>query len=427
VNEITAPSRRVRPAFMRGSAIAVALLLPILVHSVWGYIETRRLNRAIQSIQAKGEPVQLRSEAPVGEAATAARFYRAAAALASPSSPDQRALFAQVNDAERTGEWPDDALSQLRVIVGSHEEMLSFVDRAADMPFEDFGPGTTHSLFAAHLISAIRLSLLRAVVKSYDGDGDGAARSLYSGVRGARWFNRERTWYVLYSVWFTSAVKVTLERSRASEAELERLARALAEPDNDDVLRQTFLTERAGIMREDSMSDRWLIGSRAAPAFVVDRPWHTRQFNRQLAWYAEVLDVVDLPWPARIDAIDRVDYFNLDVQLTREWMKKSVERVVSSLAIVRSVRTAVAVERFQRAHAGQLPASLSELVPSYLPSAPVDPFTGQPIRFSASADAYVVYSAGLNRTDNGGDVAIPLARGSDLGIRVRFVDRERRR
>ena len=54
VNEITAPSRRVRPAFMRGSAIAVALLLPILVHSVWGYIETRRLNRAIQSIQAKG-------------------------------------------------------------------------------------------------------------------------------------------------------------------------------------------------------------------------------------------------------------------------------------------------------------------------------------------------------------------------------------
>ena len=427
MNEITALSRRVRPAFMRGSAIAVALLLPILVHSVWGYIETRRLNRAIQSIQAKGEPVQLRSEVPVGEAATAARFYRAAAALASPSSPDQRALFARINDAERMGEWPDDALSQLRVIVGSQEEMLSFVDRAADLPFEDFGPGTTHTLFAAHLISAVRLSLLRAVVKAYDGDGDGAARSLYSGVRAGRWFSRSGPWYVPYWLWVAPAVTVTLERSRASDAELEHLARALADSDNDDVLRHAFLEMRAGIIRDDSMSNRWVIGSRAAPAFVVDKPWQTRQFNRQLAWYAEVLDAVDMPWPARIDAIERVDYFNLDVQLTREWMKKSVERVVSSLAMVRSIRTAVAVERFQRAHEGQLPASLSDMVPLYLPSAPVDPFTGQPIRFSGSTDAYVAYSAGLNRTDDGGDVSAQWARGSDLGVRVRAVDQEKRR
>jgi hypothetical protein len=427
VNEITAPSRRVRPAFMRGSAIAVALLLPILVHSVWGYIETRRLDRAIQSIQAKGEPVQLRSEVPLGDASTAARFYRAAAALASHPSPDQRGRFARINDAERTGEWPDDALSQLRVIVGSHEEMLSFVDRAADMPFEDFGPGTTHSYFAADLINAIRLSLLRAVVKAYDGDGDGAARSLYSGVRAGRWFSRSGPWYVPYSLWVAPAVTVTLERSRASDAELERLARALADSDNDDVLRQAFLMMRAGIIREDSISNRWVIGSRAAPAFVVDKPWQTRQFNRQLAWYAEVLDAVDMPWPARIDAIDRVDYFNLDGPFTRERMKKYVENVVSPLAMVRSFRTAVAVERFQHAHAGQLPASLSDMVPSYLPSTPVDPFTGQPIRFSASTDAYVVYSAGLNRTDDDGDVAMQWARGSDLGIRVRYVDRERRR
>ena len=116
-----------------------------------------------------------------------------------------------------------------------------------------------------------------------------------------------RAMVVPYSLWVTSAVTVTLERSRASDAELERLARALAESDNDDVLRQAFLMMRAGIIREDSISNRWVIGSRAAPAFVVDKPWQTRQFNRQLAWYAEVLDAVDMPWPARIDAIDRVD------------------------------------------------------------------------------------------------------------------------
>jgi hypothetical protein len=180
-------------------------------------------------------------------------------------------------------------------------------------------------------------------------------------------------------------------------------------------------------MGEDWMSNRWLIGSSAAPAFVVDRPWRTRQFNRQLAWYAEVLDVLDLPWPERIDAIDRVDYFSLDVPLTWERMKKSIENIVSSLAMVRSFRTAVAIERFLRAREGLLPASLSDLVPLYLPSAPVDPFTGQPMRFSASTDAYVVYSVGVNRTDDGGDVATQTAGGSDLGIRVRSLNREGRR
>ena len=305
--------------------------------------------------------------------------------------------------------------------------MLSFVDRAADLPFEDFGPGMSYNYLAPDLTHAIRIALLRAVVKAFDGDGDGAARSLYSAVRAGRWFGRDGRWWIPYLLWSTTAVQITLERSRAGDAELERLARALAESDDDNILRQAFLRMRAGMLLREGSDNRWLIGSRAAPLFVVDKPWRTHQLNRQLAWYAGVLEAVDAPWPDRIDAIDRIEYFNLDVPFTREAMQQYVQSAVGPLAMFRGLRIAVAVERFQRGRAEQLPVNLSDMVPSYLTAAPVDPFTGQPLRYVRIPDGFVAYSAGLNRTDDGGDVAAQWGRGSDLGVRVRSVDQEKGR
>ena len=80
---------------------------------------------------------------------------------------------------------------------------------------------------------------------------------------------------------------------------------------------------------------------------------------------------------------------------------------VASMEAVNQVRqlvarTALAVERWRLAHAGGLPATLAELVPTYLPSVPVDPFDDQPIRFKRLPQGYVVYSVGPDGADNGG-------------------------
>jgi hypothetical protein len=64
--------------------------------------------------------------------------------------------------------------------------------------------------------------------------------------------------------------------------------------------------------------------------------------------------------------------------------------------------TALAVERWRLAHEGRLPENLAELVPSYLPAVPADPFGDQPIRFKHLPQGFVVYSVGLDGTDNGG-------------------------
>jgi hypothetical protein len=93
-------------------------------------------------------------------------------------------------------------------------------------------------------------------------------------------------------------------------------------------------------------------------------------------------------------------------RIGREAMSRSWSGMVkahcSSMARMESARTAFAIERFRLAHQQALPNSLAELVPSYLPAVPRDPFDHQPLRFKKLPRGYVVYSVGPDGVDNGG-------------------------
>jgi hypothetical protein len=65
----------------------------------------------------------------------------------------------------------------------------------------------------------------------------------------------------------------------------------------------------------------------------------------------------------------------------------------------------IALERYRLAH-GTYPATLAELVPVYLPSIPLDPWDGKPIKYlppDASRPTPILYSVGENQIDNLGD------------------------
>lgn len=73
--------------------------------------------------------------------------------------------------------------------------------------------------------------------------------------------------------------------------------------------------------------------------------------------------------------------------------------------------TAIAVELFRRQH-GHVPQSLQELVPAFLPSAPVDRWTGRSLRYLPQGNAAfpghpLLYSVGADRLDDGGIVGTP--------------------
>lgn len=64
---------------------------------------------------------------------------------------------------------------------------------------------------------------------------------------------------------------------------------------------------------------------------------------------------------------------------------------------------ACAIESYHRAHHAW-PADLSTLVPALLPSLPVDPFDGKPLRYKVSADGPLLYSIGVDQVDGGGQL-----------------------
>jgi len=93
-------------------------------------------------------------------------------------------------------------------------------------------------------------------------------------------------------------------------------------------------------------------------------------------------------------------------------LSRAIQRDGDHTARIRTAQTAIAVERFRRAHNGELPTDLNELVPTYMPSLPRDPFDGQPLRFKRRTTGYVVYSIGSDLRDDGGSEGDPQKRTS---------------
>ncbi|HEX7861393.1 MAG TPA: hypothetical protein VF773_13755 [Verrucomicrobiae bacterium] len=76
----------------------------------------------------------------------------------------------------------------------------------------------------------------------------------------------------------------------------------------------------------------------------------------------------------------------------------------------RIIVTAIALERYRLAHR-EYPDSLAHLVPAFLKSAPADFMDGQPLRYRKNADGrYLLYSVGLDCTDQGGAGRVPTRR-----------------
>jgi hypothetical protein len=76
-------------------------------------------------------------------------------------------------------------------------------------------------------------------------------------------------------------------------------------------------------------------------------------------------------------------------------------KAARSDAKIRETQAALAVERYRLVN-GKLPNQLSDLVPTFLPAVPSDPFDGKPLRYKTLTIGYVVYSVGDDRQDNGG-------------------------
>jgi hypothetical protein len=104
-------------------------------------------------------------------------------------------------------------------------------------------------------------------------------------------------------------------------------------------------------------------------------------------------------------------------------VRKTVEATLRDQAQFASAETALAVERFRLAH-GRWPQSLAELCPALLKAVPLDPFTGEPLRFARHDDGVAVYAVGPDLADDGGKILRFRPQGNyDVGFRLYDPDK----
>ena len=444
---------RVRPTVRRFAIVAFAILLPIAAHSLWDYVEVRRLVHEIESIRAKGEPVSEREavggEQPVPtEEHGAASYYLAGAMLALGSSPYRvitpiREWLAEPNPNRQALAKLATPLQQL---VQESRDALMLADKAAELPFTGFPAGTEYSYRTAGVGALSELISARTLSLSEAGDGDAAVDSALSSLQIRRAL-RDARWISISG----HQVAAVLSLSQPSAQALTRLQTALEADDRPEQPLENFLRERARYVEliwrryygTDPNAPRQYRLPMLSITETVMRPWFTHNAVEVLRLWAQLTAVARTPWPDKAQrSTEILESHRTDQQASRQatYFGTLVNRSLAigafsqavdatPLIVDRSSRIAVAVERFRRDR-GNVPSALSDLVPQYLNDVPVDPFTGRPLLFRLSADAYTIYSVGPNQKDDGGDLTSELRgavergwgrraiRGADVGIRV---------
>ena len=150
----------------------------------------------------------------------------------------------------------------------------------------------------------------------------------------------------------------------------------------------------------------------------LSRPWRDHLAVAELREYDEVMAAASRPWPQVLDAAATLEKKYprrpnrgnlvsavagmLGVHAANSRFQFLIGPVTESVARVRACIGALAVARWRVEHAGALPASLHEIVPSYSSTPLLDPYTGQELKYVKSGNSYKVYSVGANRRDDGG-------------------------
>jgi len=216
----------------------------------------------------------------------------------------------------------------------------------------------------------------------------------------------------------TEGLEQVLNRTTPTNAHLGLIDAALYESCDPDSLVRALAAERCfGLHMADEPSN-YGPGNLSVAVAGILRGLGVVDLSliRHLDRMAEAIEVAQRePWK-RKQAIEAAEarYNTSGISSILNWLTPPSARLIvvnmQGMARMQVARTAVAVERY-RVATGQLPQDIADLVPTYIETAPLDPFDGRPLRYEKRDGGYVVYSIGPDGTDDGGIERQPKPRG----------------
>jgi hypothetical protein len=234
------------------------------------------------------------------------------------------------------------------------------------------------------------------------------------------------------------ATERALAQGEAAVADLAALQRALEVDDRHPYIRTFVRGKRANtnslyeaLERGDLGVSDLERGGPSSPSWEErNLGWRIRDnFRREHALmldvFTERVKAADLPLHEQTAADERFDERIRGLPpgaiLTRMMapaMVKLGNVARRTHANLRCAAVGLATERYRRTH-GKWPAKVTDLVPKFLPSVPLDPFDGKLLRYRRLADGVVICSVGADGVDDGGvlDRENPTRDDADLGFR----------
>jgi hypothetical protein len=300
------------------------------------------------------------------------------------------------------------------------------LQRATELEFYGMRPGFSYNYQWDRLMNLSRLADLRAYERLAAGDAEGASTALIRNLRLVRplnWNSRAQSTEPM-SPWSSTPANRAMRtlpellQVRPSNDTLQALRREIATLDIDDAIERSVEMERALLVQTfwDDSHQWYARPWRSAlpqPFWHLLRPWLGHRAVNLIAFYNSAQVTARLPWPERLNGHTKEPepvrpgfLSSLRAQYSEEvveyfhWERAS--SIGRRLALTRSASTLLAIEQYRRAHSGETPTSLSSLVPQYLEAVPVDPYSGQEMRYRHDADRIAVYSVGPNRKDDAG-------------------------
>lgn len=214
----------------------------------------------------------------------------------------------------------------------------------------------------------------------------------------------------------------TLCEAALSDEQSSSLTERIAHAEDTDALRRAFAGEACFLtLVYRSIKTARDPDIREAGRILGALGWVDISHVASLEIMRQMIKACELSPAQRLKAMRALDVHGqreqmMFAQIPVSALDKSCEADTKVLANLGAARTALAVERYRLA-TGALPTELSALVPEYLESVPVDPFGGEPLRYTKRGKGYVVYSVGLDARDDGGvdsdDVTFVVERQED--------------
>jgi hypothetical protein len=447
------------PSSVRRYVLRIVLLLVLVLvagWAAWDYVEARRSEEILAAVRSVREPLTTYELSRSGRtgADDAARLYLAAADLVRLDDWRELTTIRGRLDA-LAATWPqrspsDTDLAAARGLLEKNRLTLEMLGAAAGLEFAGFPPGTDYNYRWGHLVEVGHIAALRAAVLALGNDPDAAASSVISWLRLSRVFQGESGTMIigLPVVEIENTIPAMLERLRPSPESLGRLDKALADYEDDTELARAAMSERASLIEYywpryfgfAAPQVKEIDSRKVEPGFpeVFARPVLRRQMNERLRLFAGIVSAArtkpGLRLLAGLRGLNAGDvrsrfYFATPAEILKVYQGYALQ-VFEGMAIERSARQAIAIERFRRTHHA-MPASLAEVASDDGSPLPADPMTGDAFKLIVRPDSYVVYSIGGDGRDDGGQIDRPplaasAAPGSakrpapDWGLRVRI-------